>query len=533
MDVALFGFEGELQLDPEADVGRLRIDEDGCLHVRIAVAGPHSPDPKLSGSLFFPLRTPKREGAARLRCNVYCEGVLVQSRLVSALVAREWAGPLQAGGVLASELEYSLSRSLHSAQLAKLPPADLSLMVNGDQDRHQFRLYAPGDDENPVITSSATVEASELTKPIEYCRAGLRKASWGDEDEWQKGVPPKYSAAGSPEQLESDLLDLAIRGRLAYTAIIDRLVEDREVRRELQGIRYHARIELAAAPERFVPAALFYDAPLAPGANLSELTLCSQFVAAREDPDVALEDCACLNGSCPGWEEKTIVCPGGFWGFRHAMGWPVSLDDGDALGVLAYESSLRAAMASADDLAGVAQHRKDVGGLLHDLDDAPDLAELLKLLAAHSEQLVYLYCHGGETPGRVPYVRIGDPRGPRLTRGEIFDLDLEGRSSLIFLNGCTTTAVSPESQFDLVDAFIQYGGAVGVIGTEITVFEPMAAPFALDFFQAFVGERATVGEAIRHARLAALKRGNPLGLAYVPFVLGGMTLEAVGMGPGM
>lgn len=525
LDVVLFGFDGELELNPDADLGGLRLDEEGIVHVCVAVEKPSSPDAELDGALFFPLRTPEREGNARLRCNVYCEGVLVQSRVVSAWVSAT-AAPHEAEPALSSTLEYSLSRSLHSGQLAKLPRADVSLMLNGDGEQHQFRLYAPGNDREPAIASSATLEASDLKRPIDYCRAGLRKASWGTEEEWREKIEPKYPEAGDPDRLADDLLDLAVRGRHAYAAIAGKLVENRRQKRALRSIRGSARVEIATASGRFVPAALLYDAPLLAGAaTRRELSLCEDFVRAREAPGVPLEDCPCLVGECPNWERKTVVCPGGFWGYRHAIGWPVSLEDSDASGVLAYESSLRAAMGSAEDLDRVVQHHTDVEELLGKLDEAPDVKRLLELLAARGDQLVYLYCHGGESLGGVPFVRIGAPESPTLTAAELEELDLEDGSSLVFLNGCTTTAVSPESSFDLVDAFIQYGGALGVIGTEITVFEPMAAAFGLDFLRAFVEEGKTVGEAVRHARLAALKRANPLGLAYVPFVLGGLILE--------
>ncbi len=528
LDVALFGFDGELELDPAAAIGRLRVDEEGAAHVRRAVANPSTPDPELDGALFFPLRTPERDGPARLRCNVYCEGVLVQSRLVSAWVADEATALPKGRQALRATLEYSLSRSLHSGQLAKLPAADLSLMLNGDDTEHQFRLYAPGNDGEPAIASSEAIDGLALKRPIEYCRAGLRKASWGTEAEWREEVKPKYPEAGDPDLLAGDLLDLAVRGRNAYSEIIGKLVESRQQKEVLKSIRGSARMEIATSSGRFLPAALLYDAPLRAGAaGTGELSLCEDFSRARARPGVPLEECPCLAGECPSWDEKTVVCPGGFWGFRHAIGWPASLADSDAPGVLGYESSLRAAIGSADDLDRVVQHRTDVEELLGELDDAPTVEDLLKLLATRGDQIVYLYCHGGESPGGVPYVRIGAPKSPTLNGAELEQLDLEGATSLVFLNGCTTTAVSPESSFGLAEAFIQYGGALGVIGTEITVFEPMAASFGVDFLRAFVAEGKTVGEAIRHARLAALKRGNPLGLAYVPFVLGGLALKAM------
>jgi hypothetical protein len=69
-------------------------------------------------------------------------------------------------------------------------------------------------------------------------------------------------------------------------------------------------------------------------------------------------------------------------------------------------------------------------------------------------------------------------------------------------------------------------GAAGVIGTEITVFEPLARAFAEACLRRFL-EGATLGAAVRGARLELLGQGNPLGLAYIPFALPGLRLQRV------
>jgi hypothetical protein len=52
------------------------------------------------------------------------------------------------------------------------------------------------------------------------------------------------------------------------------------------------------------------------------------------------------------------------------------------------------------------------------------------------------------------------------------------------------------------------------------VFEPLAKAFAESFMRFFIVGNKSVGESIRSARLALLKAGNPLGLVYLPFVIG-------------
>ena len=100
----------------------------------------------------------------------------------------------------------------------------------------------------------------------------------------------------------------------------------------------------------------------------------------------------------------------------------------------------------------------------------------------------------------------------------------EAPRPLIFINGCQTTALEPEQALEFVSAFVELAGASGVIGTEITVFEPLAGAFAEECLRRFL-DGAPIGEAIRGARLALLAAANPLGLAYIPFVTASLRLR--------
>ncbi|WP_163567966.1 hypothetical protein [Fodinicola feengrottensis] len=100
---------------------------------------------------------------------------------------------------------------------------------------------------------------------------------------------------------------------------------------------------------------------------------------------------------------------------------------------------------------------------------------------------------------------------------------------LVFLNGCRTTELSPERAIEFVSFFVQDAWASGVIGTEITVFEPMAAAFAQDCLHAFLVEGHPIGAAVTRARISLLAAGNPLGLAYIPYVLPSIRMEKQGL----
>ena len=83
--------------------------------------------------------------------------------------------------------------------------------------------------------------------------------------------------------------------------------------------------------------------------------------------------------------------------------------------------------------------------------------------------------------------------------------------------------MEPKLAIAFAQAFINGLGASGVIGTEISIFEPLACAFAENCLRYFLGG-LPIGEAIRRARLVLLKQANPLGLVYVPFVIGDLRL---------
>jgi hypothetical protein len=99
-----------------------------------------------------------------------------------------------------------------------------------------------------------------------------------------------------------------------------------------------------------------------------------------------------------------------------------------------------------------------------------------------------------------------------------------GPRPLVILNGCQSTAVEPELALDLVSGFIITSGAAGVIGTEITVFEPLARAMAEAILPAFL-TGTPLGQAVRQARLSLLATGNPIGLCYLTFALASLTVE--------
>ena len=522
LQVAVFAFEGELELDTQASIGQLKLQEDGSA---IVVRQPGSPsNPPEVPWLLFPVKTPSRMGTMRLRCNMYYNQCLVQSRLVSAQVFAmgEWSG---SGPALVSELDYTLSQSMSAAHLAGIQAHQLSLMINDNGNgTHGFRFFGAGE-----FKSDATMDAQQVQGLIDYARAALKKTAWGDEKA-HSDQPYRYNGPPDLKRLRDDLISLAIRGFRIYDQIINQLAGGKAQARQLSQIMDHhglVQIALKQSARLILPAAIIYDYPFDTGADAKDYQLCPQFLDALKGPE-PLEKCACFDGNCPSRGDEVTICPSGFWGFRHALGLPLSLVDApDAPTEIEVKDRPSCVMSVCLDPNFLlrAAHETRLRNLLTQAewtraDSRDSTFDALKLAQPH---LVYFYCHGGVTSSNIPFIQVGQMTERGITRDNLRAKDViwENPRPLVFINGCHTTALEPESAFELVSGFVEVAGAAGVIGTEITIFEPLATTFAEHFLQIF-SQGIEVGEAVRRSRLALLKESNPLGLVYIAYAMAGL-----------
>ncbi len=113
-----------------------------------------------------------------------------------------------------------------------------------------------------------------------------------------------------------------------YAAIAGKLAGGHMAGQRLRKLMMNpGKIQLAlkSSARLVLPLALFYDHELDTQFPLDDYRLCDAFKTASRDERVA--DCDCLRGRCPSRGQRDVVCPGGFWGFRHEIGMPVSLGD--------------------------------------------------------------------------------------------------------------------------------------------------------------------------------------------------------------
>ncbi|WP_424923406.1 CHAT domain-containing protein [Actinocrispum wychmicini] len=467
---------------------------------------------------------PARSGTARLRCNLYFNQVLVQSRLVQVMVTQRTRRMPDA---LRSVVDFRIADPATSLADTTIAHA-ASLHLEGDgRGTHELRVVADGGTE--LLCAGATIRDGQLATQIKLARSALQRVAWGTDTPWREGLVYRYATPAPYAQLTSDLINLAVNGFRLHHLLLRGLGQTRgtsafdmacTLGKALRRPGY-VQFALRDGAQHVLPAALLYDLPL--DTQAPRIQVCADFEAAMRAGQVL--GAPCFGGTCRQVDDPddTVVCPGGFWGYRHALGLPVSV--GPAAGLPSHLDGRDGGWLTGGvycDFQLVDEHRTALLHLLPGLriELAENRRQTFDALREIQPHVVYFYCHGG-VERAVPYLRVG--RGttePVITPDNLFHKGIRWAEHrpLVFLNGCRTTDLSPESAIEFVSFFVQDAWACGVIGTEITVFESLAAEFAEECLRGFLAHGLPIGLAVRQARIALLARGNPLGLAYVPFV---------------
>ncbi|MCA9975045.1 MAG: CHAT domain-containing protein [Anaerolineales bacterium] len=537
LQVVLFPFASEFALTGEEYIGELKQEEDGAVRVSRPATRPRAllGKPIMRQRLFFLVHAPPRPGAHRLRCNIYYQQLLIQSHLVTMQVA---VNPQPTERALSTVVDYTLSHTLDIHNFAEMESTKLSLMLNDNGNgSHGFRFFGEGD-----FQSNATLSETALQDLIEQTRQALRMTAWGDDQPYNPKKNPnqvyRYQKGKiTLSQLRADLIRLARNGYRFYDTLITQLAGDKLKARQLRQMMLNTgQVQIATkqAANQYVPAALFYDYRLDANLGEADYELCPTFVDAITNKK-PLAETPCFHGNCPTQSEDKpleerlrMICPSGFWGFRHNLGMPLSIASApDAPSSIPCPGAPEFTVGAYQGFQERAEHEKRLQALQNGLvwHYASSRDDTLKELNQTKPHVVYFYCHGG-VANNVPFILVGKEGERGITRDNLdaFDIFWEEPRPLVFINGCHTTALEPEQAINLVSGFVESAYAAGVIGTEITIFEPIAVAFAEEFFARFVTQRQPVGEAIRGARLKMLEAANPLGLVYIPYVMPGLKL---------
>jgi CHAT domain len=458
----------------------------------------------------FRVRTPSETGTAQLRAAVYYQTNLLQSIRVTAEVI---PGDSLAAGTNSAEVEYCICGTMRNFEMYE--PRALSLLLNESRDgTHTFAIVGS------QIRESFSFTEGEMRGSLQEARKTLL-AICADFDQSGNATRYRYDSttnAGLPAQFQEDVKKLAYAGRDLYTVFVTNKnqVFAQELRRALAH-RSEIQIASTRSAKYVFPWGLVYDKLLVEDRSN---TVCDRFLSDIARPD---GDFDCLSSGCPNADDYNVICPSGFWGYRHVVEQPPSIAEdektpgrdlpmcidlhGDPTVIMGVSLELEFPEAHYKQLSGVGSYRIEL---------ARDKGSIVKaLLSKPARNLVYFYCHGGSEDGKA-FLGIGNKQ--RLLTGDLIGCGLSWPEShpLVFINGCRTAELSPDDLLTFITTFA-YCQAAGVIGAEITIPESLAREFATHFFTAMLQPNVSVGEVIRRERLSLLKKYNLLGLAYTPF----------------
>jgi len=470
--------------------------------------------PDESEKITFVVKTPAVDGIARMRVCIYYEQNLVQSLLVQSIVGDFLSPDINLVGNSAV-VDYSLSNNL--TNLDRLPSRTLNIAVN-ENSSGTHSLFISGEG----IKGQLDFGEGEITTGIKASRDALQNIC--SERDKQGRLKYRFDSdnKGNEKDFVTEIINLAKLGWKLYVEII-RKDRDKKFRDRIKNalVKPGAIIQVSStkSSKYIFPWALVYDKPLLSGSNQ---TVCPQFLADMKKSDITsfISSQTCIQNGCPNKAEKKIICPSGFWGYKHIIEQPLSSNnDSSGANELSLEIKANAnssvMMGVSLELNEVAKHFDEIKGLRNvDVQYMDSRQTIEKGLDSQDFQVIYFYCHGGRNEHDT-WLGIG--KQEKLIPSDLFALELTWHLEhpFVFINGCHTTDVTPDDFILFNDAFADCSAA-GVMGTEISITESLAQHFANGFLQRFLNGMK-VGIAIREQRLTMLKNYNLLGLAYTPY----------------
>jgi hypothetical protein len=304
-----------------------------------------------------------------------------------------------------ADVEYALSPTL--SDFNQLAPRRLNILMNDSGDgTHTFAIAGT------KFRSSFDFSHGQMKTAVDEARTTLYRIA-ADTSSKDKEPAYRFDANNSTtvERLEQDTVRLAMLGAALYSKII--VSKKRSFAKELREVLASpkAPIQIASVNSaRYVfPWSLVYDQPVVTG----KLKLCPQF-AADAGANVPMADRVCLKTKCPNHGKLDIVCPSGFWGYRHFIEQPLSTnskpEDADPGNIIdridggPAGSDVSGLMVVSRELKQVGIHEgelKDPASFAFQVrDNKVTIGESLRnpSSAAH---LVYFYCHGGRSKSRT------------------------------------------------------------------------------------------------------------------------------------
>jgi len=441
-----------------------------------------------------------------------------------------------ASGVPAATVIHRLSTSL--ADLAPVADRSMSVSVSAPSGHARFLVNGTVFDPQALLSEPSRVDTAVRAVRTQLYEAHFRVVSGREVSRFDR------EHGKSVVELIADLRRLAHCGRKVYLEMFGAP----SVARGLPDfLRTEGRIrgrppviQVIDPTTRAVPV---------PWAAVYDLPLGSDPAAYRPCPSIRDIGSGGWDGGppvrCPyeqehrqddGRWQANQLCPWGFWGLSTLLEHPPHVVGRDLPAVVGTGAGLVILAADGPDLddpgrrAHIAALRATLGEELDHLDRPG--ADTLGAALGGEVDVVYLFCHCGRDASVVgappdPYLHF-DRKITPTDVNQWIETAWPGdhwldRHPLVVINGCHTVETLSGSLSDFVVAFTSWAGGAGVIGTEVTVDQSIAA-WAMELFLDAVRTRP-VGEALRTTRWAMFGRGNVMGLAYTPYCLATLVLR--------
>ena len=425
-------------------------------------------------------------------------------------------------------LRYRLSRSL--TDLEKMAGRSMSIIVPGAVPAVYVNGldYAPQEfSHSATMVEDAAVAARDELYYAHFTVTGTgRKA--GEVSRYTEGRERGYEK--SPGDLEEDMRNLARCG----ADVFEQLFPDENI-----AARIRAEAVAYGRPPILQVVSLGRELLSIPWASIYDLRLSGD--PSEYEPCRSIADFG-PGGSggqpparCP-YEAKhkdlNQLCPWGFWGLSAIIEHPPSVESRDLEAHTGPASGPPAILMSYDTKLDAALRASHIDALR--AQQGPALAEpqltsraaVQGALMTDPMDVLYFYCHIADDrtrPGQhVPAIGLG---GDQVTGKDISGWGRASRSArhpFVILNGCHSVEVGPEALYNLVNPFVTWVKACGLIGTEVTIEQGLGG-WAMELFLSELRHHP-VGIALRSARWQMFRRGNMMGLAYTPYCLAGLTL---------
>jgi hypothetical protein len=472
--------------------------------------------PAASRTVEFLIVTSSEPGRVTARLSLYAAQNLLQSVALSAEVTTTLAPPR--AGANSGRVDWVMTGRLDEAD--QFGDKAFSILTNDNgSGSHLVAVESEG------FRSHVTLLEGQVTELLRQGRVALQWAAGDPEQGEHYRYAPDNN--GTAEQLRTYLTGLAEFGWTMFTTLITSQSDDSFEQGLAAALASPTTIQFArtASSRLMYPWALVYDQPLEPNPGNK---LCSTFLDTVRTGR-SIEDSVCFTQGCAHRADTNVVCPSGFWGYRHVVEQPLGAFDPGDLDVLLGHNNVPAEIAvngAIDTFVGYsaeldpsAQHADAILGLAGVYGSRGSARREVSTGLQTQLKLVYFFCHGGSSAGKA-WLGVGGTPMEKISPPDlrVWNVTWPTSRPLVFINGCDTVAARPSDLATFNEGF-RYCKASGVIGTEIEIPVELGREFGATLLGCITRDRLPVGDAVRKVRLELLSRYNAMGLAYTPYCL--------------